>query len=144
MIRVSVAQPCRRAWVSQRSTVRIVSTILKREKKPDAEVSVVFVGDKNIRKLNREHLSHDFVTDVLTFAMDGSPTLEAEIYVNPRQAERQARKFGVTARNEMIRLIAHGTLHAAGYDDRRTKDKRKMFEKQERYVRLLEQKETSN
>jgi rRNA maturation RNase YbeY len=40
----------------------------------------------------------------------------------------------VTVKNELTRLVVHGVLHALGYDDKRTKDRKEMFEIQERYV----------
>ncbi|MDE3058271.1 MAG: rRNA maturation RNase YbeY [Bacteroidota bacterium] len=115
----------------------IVSTVMQGEGIRAAKVSVVFVDDARIRRINSQFLHHRSVTDVITFPLEEAPDLEAEIYVNLQQAKRQAEIFGVSVRNEAVRLIVHGTLHALGYDDRRTKQRKTMFEKQERYVTAL-------
>jgi probable rRNA maturation factor len=79
-------------------------------------------------------LGHRFNTDVITFLIEKPPFLEAEIYINGNQARRQARLYKVTVKNEVTRLVIHGVLHALGYDDKRTKQRKQMFELQERYV----------
>ncbi len=122
--------------MSGRAIRRVIGFVLKKEHVTDGKISVVLVGDRLIRKINTTYLGHNVPTDVITFPIEHHPVLEAEIYVNVRQARRQAREYGVTIVNELTRLVIHGVLHAIGYDDKRTKERKKMFELQERYVRV--------
>ena len=110
--------------------------MLKRERVPNGRISLVFVDDNAIKKINTKYLGHRSSTDVLTFPIEAPPTIEAEIYVNVKQARRQARQYRVTIANELTRLIIHGVLHALGYDDKRTNRRERMFELQEKYVDL--------
>jgi probable rRNA maturation factor len=110
------------------------SAVMKGEGVRSAAISVVLVNDARIRKINSQFLHHHGVTDVISFPLETVPNLEAEIYINVQQAKRQAKNFGVSVRSEVVRLIVHGALHAVGYDDRRTKQRKIMFEKQEQYV----------
>ncbi len=123
--------------ISVRKVKESVSMVMKSEGARSATVSVVLVNDARMKEVNAAFLRHHYITDVITFPLEAAPNLEAEIYVNLQQAKRQAKNFGVTARNETVRLIVHGALHVLGYDDRRTKQRKIMFEKQEQYVAAL-------
>ncbi|MEW5798788.1 MAG: rRNA maturation RNase YbeY [Bacteroidota bacterium] len=110
--------------------------VTKRERINDAELSFVIVGDRMMRRINKNFLSHDYVTDVITFPLEAKK-VNAEIYINIDQAKRQARQYSVTIQNELIRLVVHGTLHAIGYDDTNQAEQKKMERVQEQYVSEL-------
>lgn len=112
---------------------KIINFVSKRERKKEAELSFVLVDDRKIQRINKKFLRHDYVTDVITFPLEEHKT-NAEIYINVQQAARQARDYGVTLKNEMIRLLVHGTLHAYGYDDLTQRGRKRMERVQERYV----------
>jgi probable rRNA maturation factor len=137
MIRVAVANahPTRR--VARAGVQRAVRMVLEGEGISDAAISVVAVDSPRCRRLNRKFLRHDRVTDVISFPLESDPRLEGEVYVNLDTARRQAREYGVTPANEVMRLVVHGTLHLVGYDDRRPKDSTRMHRAQERYVERL-------
>jgi probable rRNA maturation factor len=139
MIRVVVAKSVQHAGISPVKTKRIVRMVLRKEGMLRGSISVIFIGDDAMRKLNAQYLNHHTNTDVITFPFDrGKATVETEVYINTHQAVRQARVYNVTPHNELTRLIVHGTLHALGYSDGSTKDRKLMFEKQEEYVAELE------
>jgi probable rRNA maturation factor len=102
----------------------------------DAEISLALVGAGAIRRLNREYLGHDWVTDVIAFDLSagGGEILMGDIYVCLVQAREQARKFGVSHEEELFRLAAHGTLHLLGYDHEKDGERENMFAVQERTV----------
>ena len=81
------------------------------------QVSVTFLGPARMRALNRRHLKHDRPTDVIAFALhtpDGA--LVGDVYVCRAVAARQARDAGCSLREELVRLVIHGTLHVLGHD----------------------------
>ena len=81
------------------------------------EFSVTFLEDGPIRRLNRDHLDHDWVPDVLSFSLhDEGEAPVADIYVGLDQAARQAREHGVPTEEELVRLALHGALHTLGFD----------------------------
>ena len=136
MVEVVVAQARRERHMSKNAARRTVAFVLKKENISDAKISLVFVDDNAIKKINAKYLGHKRSTDVITFPIEVLPSLEAEIYVNVQQARRQARQYHVSVANELTRLVVHGVLHALGYDDRRTNQQKVMFEQQERYVSM--------
>lgn len=136
MVEVVVSHGRREKRMSKKAVRRTVSFVLKKEKVSSGKISLVFVDDNAIKKINTKYLGHRRPTDVITFPIEVLPSLEAEIYINVKQARRQARQYRVSIANELTRLIIHGVLHAVGYDDRRTNQRKAMFDLQERYVGL--------
>lgn len=108
------------------------------------EVNVLLLKDAAMRRLNRKHLAHDYVTDVIAFPYARAPgepriasALFGDIAVCVTQAARQARELGVPLLRELLFLAAHGALHLNGYDDAVPGDRARMFRKQDRIVRAI-------
>lgn len=106
-----------------------------------AEISLALVGDAAISELSRAHLGHEEPTDVLSFALygPGEPVL-GDVYVGVEQAARQAADARVSLREELVRLVVHGTLHVLGLDhpeDPAARENSDMYRRQEALVRQL-------
>jgi probable rRNA maturation factor len=108
----------------------------------DALVSVTFIGSVAMAKLNSRYLEHSGPTDVITFSFQRrsrrsrrSPVV-GDIYVCPRVAAVNARRLSISLREELSRLVVHGSLHLAGLDhsDDETRTDSPMWRKQERIV----------
>ncbi len=118
---------------------RAVLTVLRGERRR-ALVSITFLGRDAIRKLNAAHKGHDHPTDVLSFAMaDPAGRTLADVYVCAWVARREARARGIAVREELIRLVVHGTLHALGreHPEHEGRTSSAMWRRQERYVGAL-------
>lgn len=129
----------RRLPLSRALVGRVVREVLRSERR-QAVVSVTFLGRDAMRRLNREHKGHDQPTDVLTFALsDPTGGILGDIYICPWVAQREARARGIPLRQELIRLIVHGTLHAVGRDhpEGAARTRSAMWRRQERYVEAL-------
>lgn len=103
------------------------------------EVTVVLVDDAQIAGLNRKFLGRDFPTDVIAFDLRGDPAPEGpsgEVYVSLERAEEQAQEFGVPLEEEVARLMFHGLLHLAGFEDGTPEEAESMDEEIERYLRI--------
>lgn len=88
--------------------------------------TIAFVGDRTIRRLNREFRGKDIVTDVLSFPRvqeDFELTAETpnlgDVIISIPQATRQAAENGAALDGEIEQLILHGLLHLCGYDHER-------------------------
>ncbi len=92
-----------------------------------------------MRALNRRALGRDRVTDVIAFAMIHAGRGAADIYVCPAKARAAGRLWGIPLREELVRLIVHGLLHALGHDhpEGAGRTASRMWLRQERYVRRL-------
>ena len=92
---------------------------LRSESVPSADLSVAFVDDATIHRLNHRFLNHDYPTDVVTFPLSapGNP-IAGEIVIGCGEALRQAEEFDCPAQAELALYLIHGILHLCGYDDR--------------------------
>lgn len=122
------------------ATVRaVVRRVLAGERVRAAMMSVTHLSAQRMRALNRRTFGRDRATDVIAFGMQHGRFRVGDVYVCPSVATRTARQYGITVREEMIRLLVHGTLHAVGHDhpggDARLASP--MWRRQERYVRRL-------
>ena len=123
-----------------RSVVRrVVLTVLEGERR-DALISVTFLGRQAMRRLNAEHKGNDRTTDVLTFPLPGpAGQIVGDIYICSPVAREEAQSRGVPLREELTRLVIHGTLHALGRDhpEGTGRTRSAMWRRQERYVESL-------
>ncbi len=120
----------------------IVAYVLKHERR-EADVNVHIVGDKKMRSLNREHRGKDKTTDVLSFAYQEGEHPRffeqelGDIFINPNQIKRQAIFFEVAYEEEFARMLIHALLHLLGLDHEKSDEAKKMFAKQERYLKSV-------
>ena len=101
---------------------RVATAVLRAEGVRDALVSIAFVSAREIAQLNRRHLRHAGPTDVISFALGAGSDRSAahpvigDIYIAPDVARANATRFGRGVREELARLVVHGTLHVLGHD----------------------------
>ena len=119
---VDVASEGVRAPVSRARLREVALAVLEAERVRDALVSIALVSAPRIARLNREHLRHTGETDVISFALEPGGRgakrgpIVGDIYIAPAVARANARRFGGSVREELERLVIHGTLHVLGYD----------------------------
>ena len=117
------------------------------ELKDNTEISLTFVHNPQIRKLNAQYRGVDRATDVLSFALEDDsddspilldPELAAQIpenlgdlFISIDKVAEQARFLGHSADRELGFLIVNGFLHLNGYDHEQKDDEEKMFKLQE-------------
>jgi probable rRNA maturation factor len=84
-----------------------------------AAISITLVNDDEMQVLNREHLDHDYPTDVLSFPLSApGGMLEGEIIVSSGTAIANAEEYGNRAVDELLLYVVHGMLHLVGLDDK--------------------------
>jgi probable rRNA maturation factor len=112
-----------------------------------SELSVVIVGDRTMRILNRDYLQKDRPTNVISFSMQEGefaalhPELLGDIVISADTAAREAAEGEITFEERLVFLLLHGILHLTGYDHERSgeQEARRMEAKeQEMYLRLQE------
>jgi probable rRNA maturation factor len=108
---------------------RIIAKTLKAERS-NKTIGVLVTGDRQIRRLNRRFLKHDYATDVISFET-------GDVVVSVDTARRVSRELGIPAKEELARYLVHGTLHLLGYDDKKREDLKKMRARQEKILKTL-------
>ncbi|MFN7274228.1 MAG: rRNA maturation RNase YbeY [Bacteroidota bacterium] len=117
---------------------KLLADLFQKEGKRLEGLSIVFCSDDYLLSMNRQFLQHDYYTDILTFDVSepGGP-VSGELYISVDRVRDNAHGLGVSAVEEMRRVIIHGSLHLCGYKDKLKKQQLLMRQKEERYLRLL-------
>ena len=116
----------------------IKQTLLQENFPLPAEVSVTFVDDEKIQKINHEHRGIDCATDVLSFPLfEDAPNMDGrvmlgDIVISLERADAQAKEYGHSYERETAFLTVHSMLHLLGYDHETSEeDEKEMFARQE-------------
>ena len=113
----------------------------------NAELSLLFVGSKRMKQYNTAYRGIPRETDVLSFPMieegcapfasphsshAGPFLMLGDIVVSVPKISEQAKDYGTTFYEELLRLLIHGLLHLIGYDHEAGKQPRLKMEKKEK------------
>lgn len=110
------------------------------------DLSLIIVGPRKIKEINREYRNIDKETDVLSFALFdrklkyASKEAEVElgdIFINYNRVISQAKEYKHSIKREFVFLFVHGLLHLLGYDHMKPKDEKEMFSIQKKVVKDL-------
>ncbi|MGA0919760.1 MAG: rRNA maturation RNase YbeY [Gemmatimonadaceae bacterium] len=126
-----------RVALARARVAAVVQGVLRAERAHSALLSVTFLTTRRMAAMNRQHLGHTGPTDVISFGFrDAAGATIGDIYIAPEVARANARAFGRPVREELVRLVVHGTLHVLGYDhpDGEARLTSPMWRRQERYV----------
>lgn len=128
---------------------RCCNAVLREENfEQDAEISVSFVSNEEIQKLNAAYRNKDAVTDVLSFPLgengsydkneDTGALLLGDIVISMPKAVEQAAFYGHTLQREVGFLTVHSMLHLLGYDHEASGiEEVRMREKEEKVLLML-------
>lgn len=106
----------------------VAKKVLKGEDRKEVGLSIVFVGQGKMRKLNKKYRGKNKVTDVLSF--DNGLN---EIVICLREVKKNAKRFKSTFKKELARVLIHGILHLLGYEHEKNKKEAKKMEKRQEY-----------
>lgn len=124
-----------RAAINLTQLKTVIYQTLKLYRQENKDVSVALVGDKTIRRLNKKYRRQDKVTDVLSFADQGS--FLGEIVIDYQQIRRQARASGNSSKQELIFILIHGMLHLLGLSDKTERQRKKMIKSGEKIIKKI-------
>ncbi|MEM6766465.1 MAG: rRNA maturation RNase YbeY [Bacteroidota bacterium] len=93
------------------------------------EIVYIFCSDKRLLEINRESLSHDYYTDIITFPFQNDP-IHTDIFISVDRVRDNASAFGVSFDDELRRVMIHGILHILGYKDHTEVEKEEMRTKE--------------
>ena len=139
----------------RKKLVALIQEIVRLAGGPEVKAATVtFLSPDAMAEINEAYLGHTGSTDVICFdyrtcgepeemfaieedAEDGDETPSVELFLCPAVAQREAEKRSLPYSRELTLYIAHGFLHAAGYDDLQPELKRKMRRAERRVMEAL-------
>jgi len=118
---------------------RVVYTVLSVMKEDKAEVSILFVGERRMQKLNYQYRGIKKGTDVLSFEGDiplsgGLSRVLGDVVVNIHRVKEQAIAAGIGFYDELSRILIHGILHLLGYDHDGSRDNARLMREKEQEI----------
>lgn len=119
-----------------------LTSVAKKEGAAIEELNYIFCSDNYLLALNKKHLNHNTLTDIITF--DTSPLssrrgaggeVYGDIFISVERVTENAEKFNVSREQELHRVMVHGLLHLLGYKDKKPADKAQMTGKEDFYLK---------
>jgi len=109
----------------------------------DKELSILFIDDGDITKLNEQYLNRKGPTNVLSFPMAGeivpgvASTMLGDVVVSVDTAIRESKEMCEPLSHTIDRLLIHGVLHLLNYDHEKSMLDAELMEKEEKRLMAL-------
>jgi rRNA maturation RNase YbeY len=110
---------------------------LKAEDVNQYKLHFYLIDDESLLNINRQFLQHDYYTDIITFDYSIPNIIVGEIYISTTRVKENATELKIELKNELLRIMAHGTLHLLGYKDKSKTEKKKMTEAENRWLHIM-------
>ena len=106
------------------------------------DVNYIFCSSEVHRKMNIDFIGHDYFTDIITFDysdLKGEGVVSGDIFIDVDTVADNARIYGATRRDEMLRVVVHGVLHLCGQKDKTPRAEKQMHRKEDKYIALYKE-----
>ena len=136
-MKVEIANLQKHYKIKDNKIKQVVEEVLGK-KSSSAKLSIAFVDNNEIKKLNKKYFDSDDVTDVIAFPLDNHKNaLNGEIVISVETAVDTAVKENVDVEGEIVLYVVHGLLHLLGYSDVNREDAIIMHEKESKILKAL-------
>lgn len=107
-----------------------LKSIAAAESKALGLIEYIFCSDDFLLDINRTHLNHDYLTDIITFPINTTP-IDANVFISIDRVRENAQLYKQSFEDELHRVMAHGLLHLLGYNDKSDEEKQQMRSKED-------------
>ena len=118
----------------RRVTSKWLKGAIELENKRLGDISIIFCSDDYLLEINKQYLSHDYYTDVITFNYCEDDVISGDIFISVDTIAANAKEYGASFDNELCRVMVHGALHLVGYDDDCERNQLIMRQKEDFYL----------
>ena len=117
---------------------KFIIQLFIKEKKSLQSIDIIFCSDEYLLGINKQHLQHDFYTDIITFDLSESSAnpIIGELYISIDRVKDNAAFRNEKFSTELLRVILHGLLHLCGFKDKTKSNIKTMREKEDKYLGL--------
>ncbi|MFT6501401.1 MAG: rRNA maturation RNase YbeY [Crocinitomicaceae bacterium] len=119
-----------------------LSKVCETEGKDLGELTLIFTSDEYLLNMNKEHLNHDYYTDIITFDYTEEDVVSGDLFISVDRVNDNADGLNVSRETEMNRVVVHGVLHLIGYGDKSDSESVLMREKENYYLSQIVSRET--
>jgi probable rRNA maturation factor len=114
-----------------------ISEVITSEGKKEGEISYIFCNDDYLLEINRQHLDHDTLTDIISFDYTVGNEISGDIFISIERVRDNASDFNVPFDEELLRVMSHGILHYCGYKDKGEDNQALMRNKEDEKITLF-------
>ncbi len=107
-------------------------------------LSYILCDDDYLLEINKQYLQHEFYTDIITFDYVENGVINGDIFISVDRVKENAASFGVSEREELMRVFAHGVLHLSGLKDATSEEATQMRKAENESLELLKELEKHN
>ena len=107
-------------------------------------LSYILCDDDYLLEINKQYLQHEFYTDIITFDYVEDGVINGDIFISVDRVKENASLFGVSEREELMRVFAHGVLHLSGLKDATSEEATQMRKAENESLELLKELEKHN
>ena len=122
------------------AVAELIKTVAVSKGKSIDKLFFYFVSETKMQQVNRNHLNHDFVTDVITFDYSDDKGIRAEAFICPSEVLKNAKRYKQPIENEVVRVVLHALLHVLGYDDKTKKSRQEMRKQEDSFLAAFNKK----
>jgi len=123
-------------WFKNRKNLKkFLSFICVSEGFSVESLHIILCSDDYLLEINKQHLQHDFYTDIITFDLsDSNDIINGELYISVDRVIDNASQLNTKKVIELHRVIFHGCLHLCGYGDKTVEEITIMRQKEDYYL----------
>mgnify|MGYP002628110769 CR=1 FL=1 len=114
-----------------------IEYVVAQEDKTLGDAAVVFCSDEELLVMNKQHLDHDFYTDIITFDYTDDKIVSGDLFISIDRVKENAADLSLEFNIELSRVIVHGFLHLCGYGDKGEDEEKGMRQKEDFYLNKL-------
>ena len=99
-------------------------------------LTYVFCSDEHLLNMNKEHLNHNYYTDIITFSYNVEKQISGDFFISIDRVDENANQQNNKFTDELHRVLIHGVLHLVGYNDKTDLQQAEMTSKEDYYLNL--------
>ena len=100
-------------------------------------VNLIFCDDEYLLEINKNHLQHDYYTDIITFDYSDENEINGDIFISIDRVSDHSFEYDTTFDKELARVMIHGFLHLLGYNDHTEEEQKIMRQKEDECIDFL-------
>lgn len=115
---------------------QFLQQLFEQENKALHRLTYIFCDDDYLLEINKNHLQHDYYTDIITFDLSENEEegTIGELYLSIDRIRDNAKQMNQPLERELHRVIFHGALHLCGYKDKTEKEEERMRQMEDKYL----------
>jgi len=119
---------------NSRKLLKSLEEVIRNYNYIPGDLNYIITNNREIKELNKKFLKHNYATDVISFKYDEGNVINGEVYISIEKVKANARKYRVSVKNELERVLIHGTLHLCGFLDYNEKEREKMRSEENMWI----------